>query len=59
MGGMGTFELVARNPDYFAAAFPICGGGNQAILKSTPGFSMGKMMEWFQLTFQKCMKPLV
>lgn len=28
MGGMGTFELLARRPDTFAAAFPICGGGN-------------------------------
>lgn len=28
MGGMGTFEIVARNPDLFAAAVPICGGGN-------------------------------
>jgi len=28
MGGFGTFELLARKPDYFAAAFPICGGGN-------------------------------
>jgi predicted peptidase len=28
MGGMGTFELVKRNPKMFAAAFPICGGGN-------------------------------
>ncbi|MFB6318820.1 prolyl oligopeptidase family serine peptidase [Saccharicrinis sp. FJH54] len=27
MGGMGTFEIVARNPNTFAAAFPICGGG--------------------------------
>lgn len=27
MGGMGTFELVRRNPGLFAAAFPICGGG--------------------------------
>lgn len=26
MGGMGTFELVKRNPRMFAAAFPICGG---------------------------------
>lgn len=26
MGGMGTFELVKRNPKMFAAAFPICGG---------------------------------
>jgi predicted peptidase len=28
MGGMGTFELLARQPDWFAAAFPICGGGD-------------------------------
>ncbi len=28
MGGMGTFELVYRNPTLFAAAVPICGGGN-------------------------------
>ncbi len=28
MGGMGTFELLYRKPDMFAAAFPICGGGN-------------------------------
>jgi predicted peptidase len=28
MGGMGTFELVARKPGYFAAAVPICGGAN-------------------------------
>ncbi|GAB5526158.1 MAG: dienelactone hydrolase family protein [Roseivirga sp.] len=28
MGGMGTFELVSRRPDTFAAAMPICGGDN-------------------------------
>lgn len=28
MGGMGTFELLHRRPNVFAAAFPICGGGN-------------------------------
>ena len=28
MGGMGTFELLSRKPDVFAAATPICGGGN-------------------------------
>ena len=39
MGGMGTFELVSRNPDYFATAFPICGGGNTSwapLLRKTP-----------------------
>jgi predicted peptidase len=38
MGGMGTFEIVRRNPKLFAAAFPICGGANVAtapILKKT------------------------
>jgi predicted peptidase len=28
MGGMGTFEMLWRKPDFFAAAFPICGGGD-------------------------------
>ncbi|NER17905.1 carboxylesterase family protein [Spongiivirga citrea] len=28
MGGMGTFELVRRIPNTFAAAFAICGGAN-------------------------------
>lgn len=28
MGGMGTFEAVYRNPKLFAAAAPICGGGD-------------------------------
>lgn len=28
MGGMGTFEMVYRNPKLFAAALPICGGGD-------------------------------
>ncbi|MDB5153510.1 MAG: prolyl oligopeptidase family serine peptidase [Mucilaginibacter sp.] len=28
MGGMGTFEILRRRPDVFAAAFAICGGDN-------------------------------
>jgi predicted peptidase len=28
MGGMGTFELLWRKPNFFAAALPICGGGD-------------------------------
>lgn len=28
MGGMGTFESVFRYPNLYAAAIPICGGGN-------------------------------
>ncbi|MCK9451266.1 MAG: prolyl oligopeptidase family serine peptidase [Bacteroidales bacterium] len=33
MGGMGTFELLWRRPELFAAAFPICGGGNPKTVK--------------------------
>ena len=33
MGGMGTFELLYRKPDVFAAAFPICGGGDPETTK--------------------------
>lgn len=28
MGGMGTFEILFRKPELFAAAFAICGAGN-------------------------------
>lgn len=28
MGGFGTWGLIARKPDLFAAAVPICGGGD-------------------------------
>ena len=38
MGGMGTFEIVRRNPKLFAAAFPICGGGEPStasVMKKT------------------------
>ncbi len=33
MGGFGTFEILWRKPKLFAAAFPICGGGNPASAK--------------------------
>lgn len=28
LGGMGTFYMITRQPNIFAAAFPICGAGN-------------------------------
>lgn len=34
MGGMGTFELLSRRPEMFAAAFPICGGGDPDAVKN-------------------------
>ena len=39
MGGFGTWDAIARRPRYFAAAMPICGGGDTAQaakLKSLP-----------------------
>jgi predicted peptidase len=39
MGGFGTWELAGKYPDRFAAAVPICGGGNRLWsrnLKSIP-----------------------
>ncbi|MDP9076247.1 MAG: prolyl oligopeptidase family serine peptidase [Bacteroidota bacterium] len=33
MGGMGTFELLRRKPNIFAAAFAICGGDNSNNVK--------------------------
>lgn len=30
MGGYGTWDLLARRPDLFAAAVPICGGADEA-----------------------------
>jgi len=39
MGGYGTWALAVRRPDLFAAAVPICGGGDPAtvnVLKNLP-----------------------
>lgn len=33
MGGMGTYEVLRRTPDTFAAAFAICGGDNVKNVK--------------------------
>jgi predicted peptidase len=30
MGGYGTWDLLARKPDLFAAAVPVCGGADEA-----------------------------
>ncbi|MGE5943354.1 MAG: prolyl oligopeptidase family serine peptidase [Flavobacteriales bacterium] len=34
MGGMGTFEILYRKSDMFAAAFAICGGGNTEVAEA-------------------------
>lgn len=33
MGGMGTFDLLNRQPDWFAGAFVMCGGSNPKTVK--------------------------
>ncbi|QED37888.1 phospholipase [Antarcticibacterium arcticum] len=41
MGAMGTFELLSRQPQMFAAAFAICGGADPGIVKNyRPGFNI-------------------
>lgn len=35
MGGYGTWRLVAAHPERFAAAVPICGGGEPAAMAGT------------------------
>lgn len=39
MGGMATFDMVARFPDLFAAAIPICGAVDPARLEGLEGVS--------------------
>ncbi|WP_321334368.1 prolyl oligopeptidase family serine peptidase [uncultured Bacteroides sp.] len=39
MGGMGTYDLVCRFPEIFAAAVPICGTVNPLRLKSAKNVS--------------------
>ncbi len=41
-GGMGVFDIVARRPDFFAAAFPICGAGKVTTAK----YFAGKTAMW-------------
>ncbi len=39
MGGFGTFDICMRKPDLFAAAAPVCGGGDTskaALIKDIP-----------------------
>jgi len=37
MGGYGTWELAMRHPDAFAAAAPICGGGDESQAERLKG----------------------
>ena len=37
MGGYGTWDIASRRPDLFAAALPVCGGGDPARAGSLAG----------------------
>jgi predicted peptidase len=41
MGGFGTFDAIERYPDLFAAAVPVCGGGD-----TTKAASIAQMPLW-------------
>lgn len=38
MGGFGTWDIISRNPEKFAAAFPVCGGVDETYLDRLQGF---------------------
>lgn len=40
MGGFGTFDAVERYPDLFAAALPVCGGGDASKIASASHIPM-------------------
>jgi len=42
MGGYGTWSMIIKYPEMFAAAAPICGGGDAVLAK----FRLGKMPIW-------------
>ena len=41
MGGYGTWDAIQRRPEFFAAAVPICGGGDTNM-----GKVLAKMPIW-------------
>lgn len=54
MGGYGTWSFISRYPDYFAAAIPICGGGNPFNLPANlPGRKRGITNEFLPAGLRK------
>ena len=37
MGGYGTWDIISRNPDKFAAAIPVCGGIDESYMEALKG----------------------
>lgn len=53
MGGYGTWDLITRLPDTFAAAAPVCGGGDE-----TKAAAIAKVPQWiFHGGADKVVKP--
>ena len=52
MGGYGTWSLITQYPDKFAAAVPICGGGDDVLAR----FRLGSMPVW---AFHGAKDPIV
>jgi predicted peptidase len=40
LGGWGVWDLIAKRPDLFAAAIPVCGGGNTEAVSSMQGVAI-------------------
>jgi len=34
MGGFGTWDIIQRMPETFAAAMPVCGGGDTSMAET-------------------------
>ena len=64
MGGMGTYEIIYKKPEMFAAAFAICGGANTEIAEAYPeGFNIwifhGEKDDVVQPRFSKAMATAI
>ena len=49
MGGYGTWDIVQRHPDWFAAAMPCCGGGDVTLawkIRSVPIWAFHGDQDW-------------
>ena len=55
MGGYGSWDLISKNPDFFAAAAPICGGGSIERLKGILKIKGAKPFDINELTRVKNM----
>ena len=54
MGGYGTWSLISHYPDFFAAAIPICGGGDPLRLpKNLPPIKQGIRNEFLPQGLQQ------